>query len=165
MDLLAWAVLAAYVVHLLDESIINGGFVQWVSSNFWPAYTWRMFFWFNAGAVIAIAASNVAFDVFGGRFVVLPLIWIFGFALHGITVHIWWTLRRRTYSPGLVMSVLYWIEAYLVTRYGYATGQISSTDFWTGAIAGMVLIAGFLTIGPTWLFPKLTAARRGHLAG
>jgi hypothetical protein len=151
-DLLAWALLAAYVVHLLDETMMNGGFVHWVSSNFWPAYNSRMFFWFNAGAIVAIAASNVLFDLFGGHYVVLPLFWIFGFALHGVTVHIFWTISQRSYSPGLVTSVLYWIIAYLMARYAYAAGLVSSVDFWTGAVAGMVLLGGFLTIGPTWLF-------------
>ena len=155
LDVLAWALLAAYVVHLLDETMMNGGFVHWVSANFWPGYNQRMFFWFNAGAVVAIAAGNVLFDVFGGHSVVLPLFWIFGFALHGVTVHVFWTVRQRDYSPGLITSVLYWIIAYLVVRYGFADGRISAADFWTGAVAGMVLLGGFLTIGPTVLFPRM----------
>jgi hypothetical protein len=155
LDLLAWALLAAYVVHLLDETLMNGGFVQWVSRHFWPGYSPRMFFWFNAGAVVAIAASNLLFDVFGGHLVVLPLFWIFGFALHGVSVHIYWTVRQRDYSPGLVSSTLYWIVAYLVTRYGFAAGQVTAADFWTGALAGMIVLGGFLTVGPTWLFPRL----------
>ena len=159
VDLLAWSLLAAYVIHLLDETMMNGGFVRWVSVNFWPQYNNRMFFWFNAAAVIAITASNVALDLIGGHFVVLPLFWIFGFATHGITVHIFWTIRQRDYSPGLITSVLYWIVAYLVIRYGYAAGAIQAPDFWSGAVAGAVLLGGFLTIGPTWLFPKLLSGR------
>ena len=58
-----------------------------------------------------IAASNLLFDLFGGRLVILPLVGIFGFALHGVTVHVFWTVRQRDYSPGLVTSVLYWIVA------------------------------------------------------
>lgn len=115
----------------------------------------RMFFWFNAGAVVLIAASNLLFDLFGGRLVILPLVWIFGFALHGVTVHVFWTVRQRDYSPGLVTSVLYWIVAYLAARYGYAAGLVSATDFWASAIAGCVLVGGFLTFGPTLIFPRL----------
>jgi hypothetical protein len=33
-----------------------------------------MFFWFNAGAIAAIAASNLLFDSLGGHWVILPLI-------------------------------------------------------------------------------------------
>ncbi len=157
VDLIAWALLAAYVVHLLDESLMSGGFVNWVDAKFWPGYSRRMFFWFNACAVVAIAASNVLFDLFGGHFVILPLFWIFGFALHGVTVHVFWTVRQRTYSPGLITSVLYWIVAYLAVRYGFAAGHILAADFWTGAVVGMVLLGGFLTVGPTLLFPRLAA--------
>ncbi len=147
------------MIHLLDETMMNGGFVRWVSANFWPAYSRQMFFWFNAGAVVAIAASNLLFDLFGGHFVVLPLFWVFGFAIHGVTVHVFWTIRQRDYSPGLITSVLYWIVAYLVIRYGYLSGHISSVDFWSGALAGAALLAGFLTVAPTWLFPKLLSRR------
>jgi hypothetical protein len=146
---------------LLDETLMNGGFVQWVRTNFWPQYTQSMFFWFNAVAVVAITASNVLFDLFGGHFVVLPLFWLAGFALHGVTVHVFWTVRQRDYSPGLVTSALYWILAYLLLRYGYAAGHISVGDFWSGVLAGMVLLGGFLTVGPTWLFPRLIKRRSG----
>jgi hypothetical protein len=169
LDLLSWAVLASYVVHLLDETMMNGGFVRWISTNFWPGYNDQMFFWFNAGAVALIAAGNIAFDVVGGHLIILPLIWIFGFALHGVTVHVYWTVRRRTCSPGLVTSILYWIVAYLFTRYGYVSGRISPLDFWTGAVAGCVVagcvvagcvvVGGFLTVGPTVLFPAIARAR------
>lgn len=163
VDVLAWTLLGAYVIHLLDETLMNGGFVQWVKRHFWPEYSPRMFFWFNTGAVVAIIASNVLFDLFGGHFVILTLFWTFGFAFHGITVHVFWTVRQRDYSPGLATSVLYWIVTYLAARYGYAAGQISPLDFWIGALTGAVLLGGFLTIGPTWLFPKLLSQRTFRL--
>lgn len=155
LDLISWALLASYVVHLLDETLINGGFVGWVTRSFWPGYNMRMFFWFNAGAVVLIVVSNLLFDFFGGHLVILPLIWIFGFALHGLTVHIFWTVRQHSYSPGLVTSVLYWIVAYFAIRYGYAAGLVTPSDFWVGVVAGFVLIGGFLTFGPTLIFPAL----------
>lgn len=50
INILFWAFFATSVIHILDETILNGGFVQWVKQNFWPTYTMWMFFWFNAGA-------------------------------------------------------------------------------------------------------------------
>jgi hypothetical protein len=160
VDLINWALLAAYTIHLLDETLMNGGFVRWVSTGFWPSYTYRMFFWFNAAAIALIAAGNLIFDLFGGHFVIVPLFWLFGFALHGVTVHLFWTIRQRDYSPGLVTSLLYWILTYVVVRYGYGMGLISAVDFWVGLVTGGVLLGGFLTVGPTLLFPALTHARR-----
>jgi hypothetical protein len=50
----------------------------------------------------AIAASNVLFDSFGGHWIILPLIFVAGFVTHGFTVHVFWTIQRNTYSPGLL---------------------------------------------------------------
>jgi hypothetical protein len=155
LDVIAWALLASYVVHLIDETLINGGFTSWIATYFWPGYTMRMFFWFNAGAITLIALSNVLFDVFGGHLVILPLMWVWGFALHGVTVHAFWTVRQRRYSPGLVTSVLYWVVAYFAVRYGLVAGLVGTVDFWVGLLAGVVLIGGFLTFGPTLIVPAL----------
>jgi hypothetical protein len=118
LSLLFWALFASYIIHLLDETLINGGFVQWIAENFWPAYTMRMFFWFNAGALALIAASNLLFDSLRGHWIILPLLWVAGFVTHVATVHLYWTIRRNTYSPGLVSSLLYVVVYYLLIRYG-----------------------------------------------
>jgi Protein of unknown function with HXXEE motif len=160
LSALFWAFLAAFVIHVLDESLLNGGFVQWISENFWPTYRMRMFFWFNAAFIAAIAAGNVLFDSLGGHWVIVPLLFVVGFVTHGVTVHIFWTIRRNTYSPGLLTSLLYAIVLYLLVRYGVAGDLISGADFATGSILGVATVGAFLTVGPTWLFPRLTHQRR-----
>jgi len=106
LDILLWAFLASYVIHIVDETTMNGGFIQWIRASFWPTYTARMNFWFNGGAVVGIAASNLLYDLFGGHWIILALVWPSAFALHGITVHLFWTVRQRNLSPGLVTSVI-----------------------------------------------------------
>ncbi len=160
LSLLFWAFLASYIVHIVDESLLNGGFVQWIVDNFWPTYTWRMFFWFNAGAIAAIAASNLLFDSLGGHWVILPLVWVAGFVTHVATVHLYWTIRRNTYSPGLVTSLLYVIVFYLLIRYGLAPHLMSGADFAIGTVVGVATVGAFLTVGPTVLFPRLTRQHR-----
>ena len=155
LSILFWVFFATYVVHLLDETTLNGGFVQWIRANFWPTYTERMFFWFNAGALGLIAAGNVLFDSFGGHWVIAPLIWIAGFVTHTFTVHLYWTIRRNTYSPGLASSTLYLVVFYFTIKHGLGRGLISSSDFAIGTIAGVLTVGTFLTVGPTWLFPKI----------
>ena len=159
LSLLFWAFLASYVVHILDETLLNGGFVQWIVDNFWPTYTARMFFWFNAGAIAAIAASNLLFDSLGGHWVILPLIFLAGFVTHVVTVHVYWTIRRNTYSPGLLSSLLYVIVFYLVIRDGLGPHLIPGADFVIGTVVGVVTVGAFLTVGPTILFPRLTRSR------
>ena len=36
LSILFWAFFATYVIHILDETILNGGFVEWIRNNFWP---------------------------------------------------------------------------------------------------------------------------------
>src|SRR6516162_7019327 len=155
LSLLFWALLASYVVHILNEALLNGGFVQWIRDNFWPTYTWRMFFWFNAGAIAAIAISNLLFDSLGGHWVILPLIFLAGFVTHAATVHVYWSIRSNTYSPGLLTSLLYVIVFYLLIRYGLGPRLVSGADFAIGTIVGVVTVGAFLTVGPTVLFPRL----------
>ena len=159
LSLLFWALLASYIVHILDETLLNGGFVQWIRDNFWPSYSMRMFFWFNAGAIAAIAASNLLFDSLGGHRVILPLIFLAGFVTHVVTVHVYWTIRRNTYSPGLLSSLLYVIVFYLAIRYGLGPHLIPDADFVIGTVVGVVTVGAFLTVGPTILFPRLTRSR------
>jgi hypothetical protein len=160
LSVLFWAFLATYVIHILDEALLNGGFVQWIADNFWPIYHTRMFFWFNAAAIGAIAASNILFDSFGGHWVILPTIWLAGFVTHALTVHVFWTVRRNTYSPGLLTSLLYVIVYYLLIRYGVSRNLVAGADFVIGTTVGVVTVGTFLTVGPTILFPRL--ARRRH---
>jgi hypothetical protein len=162
LNFLFWAFFAAYVVHILDEALLNQGFVQWIVDNFWPTYNVRMFFWFNAGAIGGIALSNILYDGLGGHWVILPLVWVAGFATHALTVHLYWTIRRNTYSPGLLSSTLYIVIFYLAIRYGLCSHLISSSDFITGTALGVATVGGFLTVGPTWLFPRLMRPRRGE---
>jgi len=160
LNILFWGFFATYVVHLLDETLLNGGFVQWITNNFWPTYNIRMFFWFNAGAIGAIALSNILFDSFGGHWVILPLVWVAGFVMHAFTVHLYWTIRRNTYSPGLLSSTLYIVIFYLAVRYGVGGHLISLSDFTIGTVVGVATVGAFLTVGPTWLFPRLMGQRR-----
>jgi Protein of unknown function with HXXEE motif len=159
VSLLFWALLASYVVHILDETLLNGGFVKWIADNFWPTYTMRMFFWFNAGAIAAIVTSNLLFDSLGGHWVILPLVWVAGFVTHVATVHVYWTIRRNTYSPGLLTSLLYVIVFYFLIRYGLGPHLISEGDFATGTFVGVATVGAFLTVGPTILFPRLVKGR------
>jgi hypothetical protein len=165
LDILLWAFLASYIVHIVDETLMNGGFVRWFQESFWPTYTGRMNFFFNGGAVVAITVSNVLYDIGGGHWIILALIWPFGFAFHGVTLHLFWTIRQRSMSPGLVTSVLYWIMAYFFARYGYAAGLITPSDFWAGVVLGVVTVGAFLTFVPTLIIPRLVLPRVERATG
>ena len=160
VSILFWAFFASYIVHILDETLINGGFVRWIADNFWPAYHVRMFFWFNAAFVAAIAIGNVLFDSLEGHWVILPLAFVAGFVTHVLTVHLYWTIRLNTYSPGLATSLLYAVIFYLLIKYGLGGHLISPNDFTIGTVVGVAILGAFLTVGPTVLFPGIMRRRK-----
>lgn len=127
-----WAVVAAYVVHVIDESLLGGSFVEKVRAHWWPEYSWRKFAWFNAGYFALMIASVVAYDQRGGYWVVLPLAWTIERAANGLW-HLWWTLRFREYSPGLLTSILAWMNVYFLIRYASPAAAITGGDAWTAA--------------------------------
>ena len=65
LSFLFWAVFASYVVHIVDETLIGGGFVAKVREHWWPTYTARMFFFFNAAFLAIVAGCNLAYDLVG----------------------------------------------------------------------------------------------------
>jgi hypothetical protein len=157
LSILFWAFFASYIVHILDETLLNGCFVKCVAENFWPTYHVRMFFWSNAAFIGAVAASNILFDSFGGHWAILPLIFVAGFVTHVLTVHLYWTIRLNTYSPGLVTRLLYVAIFYLLIKYGVGGHLISHKDFAIGTEVGIATLGAFLTVGPTALFPESQA--------
>ena len=137
-----WIMVAAYVIHVLDESLLGGSFVEKVQKHWWPAYSWRKFFWFNTGYFVIMISSVVLYDIFGGSFVILPLAWAIERTCNGFW-HVWWAVRYREYSPGLVTSILIWMDSYFILRYRPASEAVSGTEWGVAAIIGL-LAATFL---------------------
>ena len=111
-----WFMIAAYVIHVLDESLLDGSFVEKIRQHWWPEYSWTKFFWFNAGYFLVMIASVLLYDYLGGAWLILPLAWLIERACNGLW-HLWWTEHFREYSPGLLTSILMWMNLYFVLRY------------------------------------------------
>jgi hypothetical protein len=69
-----------------------------------------------------------------------------GFVTHAFTVHAYWTVRRNTYSPGLLTSSLYLVIFYLLVRYGLGGHLVAGRDFAIGRIIGIATIGAFQTV-------------------
>jgi Protein of unknown function with HXXEE motif len=137
-----WFMVAAYVIHVLDESLLGGSFVEKVRQHWWPEYSWTRFFWFNTGYFTVMIASVVAYDLLGGSWVILPLAWSVERLCNGFW-HVWWTIHFREYSPGLLTSMLMWMDSYFIVRYR-PPDVITAANFWPGALIGL-LAAAFLS--------------------
>jgi len=137
-----WFTVAAYVVHVIDESLLGGSFVEKVREHWWPQYSWRQFFWFNAGYFAIMIASVVVYDFRSGAWAILPLAWSIERMCNGWW-HVGWTIRFREYSPGLVSSILMWMNFYFILRYTPRSEAIGRGIWVPASIVG-VLFTAFL---------------------
>lgn len=137
-----WLMVAAYVIHVIDESLLGGSFVGKVQQHWWPEYSWTKFFWFNTGYFVVMIASVVTYDLRGRSWLILPLAWSIERLCNGFW-HVWWAIRFREYSPGLVSSILIWMNTYFIVRYRPVEATITPQVFW-GALTIGLLFAVFL---------------------
>ena len=72
LTFLFWANFGAFSLHVLDETLMAGGFVAGVQVHLWPAYTATKFFTVNASFLVLIAISNLFYDWQGSRLAVIP---------------------------------------------------------------------------------------------
>lgn len=49
LNILFWAMEAAYCIHCVDETVAGHGFINMVKNFFWSEYNEKHFFWFNTG--------------------------------------------------------------------------------------------------------------------
>jgi len=56
-----WFMVAAYVIHVLDESLLGGSFVEKIRQHWWPEYSWTKFFWFKSSR--SAASSRQRCDI------------------------------------------------------------------------------------------------------
>jgi Protein of unknown function with HXXEE motif len=137
-----WFMVAAYVIHVIDESLLGGSFVEKVQPHWWPQYSWEKFFWFNTGYFVIMIAGVVAYDLRDGSWLALPLAWAIERLCNGFW-HLWWTIHFREYSPGLVSSILIWMDSYFIVLYRPAGQTIAPRDLWGSVFLGL-LAAAFL---------------------
>lgn len=138
-----WMMLAGYVIHIMDESLLGGSFVEKVRAHWWPEYSWRKFFWFNAGYLVVMGGSIVLYDRGGDRYLFLPLAWSIERFSNSLW-HVWWAIRYREYSPGLVTCVLIWIQTYFLLAYRPTSEPIANGTVVLSLLLG-ISVAAFVS--------------------
>lgn len=103
-------------------------------------YSWTKFFWFNTGYFVIMIASVVLYDLLGGAWMILPLAWSIERAMNGVW-HLWWAVHFHEYSPGLVTSILMWMNFYFIVRYRPADPPITQETLLAAAIIGLAATA------------------------
>jgi len=135
-----WLMLAFYVIHILEESLLGGSFVEKVREHWWPQYSWQKFFWFNAGYLFIMGGSIVVYDRGGKNFLFLPIAWALE-RLANSFWHVWWAVRFREYSPGLLTSILIWIQSYFIVLGRPSDQPLNPGNIWPGLVLGSAAAA------------------------
>ena len=146
IELVFWGVVAAYVVHILEESTLGEVFVEKVRKRFWPEYSWRKFFGFNTILLCLNIVAILIYTTIGGGWIIFPLALTFERIFNGFW-HLIETIVTRKYSSGLLASVLTWILGYLIIRYSFLKGEISGPQLAIGVVIGLLItIAMFVSL-------------------
>ena len=135
---LFWANVCVYVLHVFEETVIPEVFVEKVRRLYFPKYNWKKFFGFNTFLILLNIFAVVVFESSHGSWIIFPLALMFERVLNGL-YHLVETINTKKYSSGLLTSVITWILMYLLVRYSFLKGQISSTDFLTSIIIGLLI--------------------------
>jgi len=147
LTFLFWANFAAFTAHLLDETLMAGGFVAFVQRHFWPGFTITDFFQANAIWLLLIALSNILYDWLGDRYdfisaIPLAFVWerCFNAAAHMIL-----SVYSNEYSPGLVTSLLFFVILYLICRFVVLKDQMRWKIFFVSAVPALVFEIVFVS--------------------
>jgi hypothetical protein len=144
IELLFWGFIAAYVIHILEESVLGESFVDKVRKNFIPVYDWKKFFGFNTFLLCLNVVAIIVYDIAGGNWIIFPLSLAVERTLNGIW-HLGETMVTRKFSSGLLASTLTWILMYLLIRYSLLPGEISSFDFYIALGIGALITTFMFT--------------------
>ena len=77
--------------------------------------------------LLSMIASVVLYDLRGGEWVILPLAWATERLCNGFW-HVWWSVHFREYSPGMLSSILIWMDSYFIVRYHPVGGTHRAAD-------------------------------------
>jgi hypothetical protein len=74
------------------------------------------------------------------RLLFLPIAWAVERFVNGLW-HVWWVVHFREYSPGLVTSVLFWMQSYFVLFCRPQETQLDWQSVWPGLVLGLAASA------------------------
>jgi len=149
---LFWATLSAYIIHILEETVVNGGFIGGVRQYIWPTYPTQSFVITNTIIILLIMISILIYERRGGQWVIFPLMWAIERSLNGF-FHIWWSINFETYSPGLVTNVILWIILYLIIKENYRLGDFTRRQLNLALFAAIIF--EIILLSSLWILPQI----------
>jgi hypothetical protein len=147
LTFLFWANFAAFAMHVMDETMMAGGFVPFIQRHFWSGFAWGDFAVANAVWLILIAISNIVYDWLGNKYAFIagiPLAFLWERCFNAF-FHIGSTFYYNEYSPGLITGLLFFVILYLIARYGVLRGHLRWVTFLVSAIPALIFETLFVS--------------------
>jgi len=138
INLILWGFVITYVIHILEESILPEVFVDKVKRLYWTQYNWTKFFGFNTLVLSLNIASVITYESVGGSWIIFPLSLACERIFNGF-YHLVETILTKTFSSGLLSSVITWILAYIIVRYSLMKGEITLQQLVISISIGVVI--------------------------
>ena len=136
--LIFWGNVIAYIFHIFEESVLSEVFVVKVQRLYISAFDWKKFAGFNTILLSVNIVAVLLFEGLHGAWVMIPLGLLFERMLNGV-YHLVETIRSKTFSSGLLTSVIVWILGYLTIRYAIVAGKIETSFVIAAVVIGVVL--------------------------
>jgi len=152
-----WFYVVALSIHIVEESVMCGGFVKMVQEKIWSDYSWKKFFWYNTFFYLALVFGMIFFECNGGIWIIIPLSIAWMCVTNGIW-HLIATIVTREFSPGLISSPIYWILMYFIFRYSLLQNQIDYSYFNISVIIGALLTV--LPLGVLFIVGHISKKRK-----
>ena len=154
VNFILWGMVMAYVLHILEESILPEVFVDKVKRLYFPGYDWVHFFGFNTFLLTLNITAVIVYESAWGSWIIFPLSLAMERIFNGF-YHLVETITAKKFSSGLLSSVIFWILGYLLVRYALLPGEITVTQFVVSAIIGFAIFA-------LMIFPLTLGAFRNY---
>jgi hypothetical protein len=138
ISLIFWGNVIAYIFHILEESVLGEVFVDKVRRLYFSGYGWKYFAGFNTVLLSVNIAAVLLFEGLHGAWVILPLGLLLERMLNGV-YHLAETIRLKTFSSGLLTSVIVWLLGYFTIRYAIVRGEIETQYLIAAAVIGVIL--------------------------
>ena len=138
ISLIFWGFVAAYVLHILEESTLGETFVVKMQARIWPEYGWKHFFGFNTILLSLNILAIAIYEVFAGAWVIFPLGLAFERIFNGFW-HLVESLVTRRFASGLLTSLLFWILGYFLVRYAFLQDQVPGIWILISVLIGLAL--------------------------
>jgi hypothetical protein len=144
LSILLWGNFIVFCIHLLDETLMNSGFVIFIQHHFWSGFKISDFFIANAVWLLLIGLSNTLYDIFGKWIAILPLAFLWERCFNGI-FHLGSTIYFQEYSPGCVSSCIFFVLLYFTFRFVVHKGYLNWVPLFVSGLAALIFEGIFIS--------------------